>query len=219
MRILQGTALVDAPPDWRKRLQADGRPVVLDLGAGDGRFVYESARKDTGSIYVAVDPDGDTLREYAYRAARKPARGGVDNAFFVVGSLEMLPDELLGVADRVRINFPWGSLMRGLLEPRVEALQAVASLVKPGGGIEIVMSYDPAHDTGAFSGEPLPPLEHAYIDEVLAPAYADAGFNVIKRRRLGIDEALGLESTWGRRLLHARPREVYFLACVPRASR
>src|SRR4051794_7968103 len=125
MRILQGTRVIEAPASWRDVVSS--RPIVIDLGAGDGRYVYESARRDPEHNYVAVDPDADALSEYAYRAARKPSRGGVQNAAFVVAAVEALPAELIGLAALVRVNFPWGSLMRGLLVPDIAILHALAS--------------------------------------------------------------------------------------------
>jgi 16S rRNA (adenine(1408)-N(1))-methyltransferase len=218
MRILQGKQVIEAPAGWRERLDTAGRPVVIDLGAGDGRYAYEGARDDRAMLYVAVDPDAATLAEYAYRASRKPARGGVENAEFVVAPVEDLPPELRGLASRVRINYPWGSLLRGLLEPDAGTLAAVASLIRPGGLLEIVMSYYPEHDPNAFAGPPLPALNERYL-ATLGPAYAGAGLPIADHRRLTRDEALDVPSTWGRRLLHARARDVYFLACVPAPER
>jgi 16S rRNA (adenine(1408)-N(1))-methyltransferase len=218
VRILQGKRVIDAPPSWRDDLLRDGRPVVIDLGAGDGRYVYESAREDASRLYIGVDPDAEALGEYAFRASRKPARGGVENARFVVASLEQLPPELHGLAAVVRVNFPWGSLLRSLLEPDDAALAALAKLA-PGGRFEVVFSYDPGHDTGAFAGAPLPPLDDAYIADPLVPAYAAAGLAVTEQRRLTQDEALAVPSTWGRRLLHARPRDVFWVAGTVSESR
>ena len=219
MRILRGKKVVEAPAGWREGVEAAGRPVIVDLGAGDGRYTYERAREDPASLYIALDPDADTLAGYAFRASRKPARGGVENALFVVAAVEALPPELRGLAERVRVNFPWGSLMRGRLEPQQPVLDATASLLRPGGIIEIVMSYDPEHDTNAFAGDPLPPLETACVEETLVPAYVGAGFSVTEHRRLTQDEALAVPSTWGRRLLHARPREVHFISMMPTQPR
>jgi 16S rRNA (adenine(1408)-N(1))-methyltransferase len=218
VRILQGTKVIEAPPSWRDDVSRDGRPVVIDLGAGDGRYAYESARNDPSRLYIGVDPDADGLSEYAYRAARKPARGGVENARFVVASVEQLPAELEGIAALVRVNFPWGSLLRALLQADGGALGALSKLA-PAGRFEIVFSYDPLHDTGAFAGEPLPPLDETYIAETLASAYLAAGLSIKEQRRLTQDEALAIPSTWGRRLLHARPRNVYWVAGAVSATR
>jgi len=212
MRILNGTKVMDASHDLIDSLLSDNRQKVIDLGAGDGRYVYESARADPATLYIAIDPDAETLADYAFRASRKPARGGVANALFVVASVEALPSELTGIADRVRVNFPWGSLMRGLLEPGPSIVRAILSLAKPGGNVELVMSYDPAHDTGAFHGPPLPVLDSAYLNSTLMPAYEPAGGGAVESRRMTQDEALAIPSTWGRRLLHARPREVFWVA-------
>jgi 16S rRNA (adenine(1408)-N(1))-methyltransferase len=212
VRILHGTKVIDAPPFWRAGIEHDGRPVVLDLGAGDGRWVYDSARADPSRYFIAVDPDADALSESAYRASRKPARGGVNNAAFVIAAVERLPSELGGIAALIRVNFPWGSLLRAVLEPDAALIRAIAALAAPGGTFEIVLSYHPDHDTSAFIGDPLPPLTSEYIESTLVPAYLAAGLEITEHRRLTQDEALAIPSNWGRRLLHARPRDVYCMA-------
>ena len=209
MRILQGTKLVEAPTAWREAIA--GRRVVIDIGAGDGRWAYDGARHDPDVVYIALDPDADTLADYAYRASRKPSRGGAANALFVVAAGEGLPEELRGVAALLRVNFPWGSLLRGLVLPERHVLEALAGLGAPNARFEFVISYDPEHDIAGLAGETLPPLSETRIDEVLAPPYAAAGLRLEARRRMSLDEAIAMPSTWARRLLHGRPREVFWL--------
>ena len=176
MRMLQGTKQIDAPGDWRDLIA--GRRVVIDVGAGDGRWAYDEARRHPEALYIALDPDADTLADYAYRAGRKPSRGGTDNALFVVASVEDLPPELTGIASLVRVNFPWGSLLRGLVLPEAHVLEALAGLGASDARFEFVISYDPEHDIAGLAGETLPPLSEGRIDEVLAPPYADAGLEI-----------------------------------------
>ncbi|HWC31264.1 MAG TPA: class I SAM-dependent methyltransferase, partial [Dehalococcoidia bacterium] len=209
MRLLQGTRIIEAGTGWRDEIECLTKPVVIDVGCGDGRFVYENARKDPSSIYIGLDPDAEAMAEYAFRAARKPARGGVDNASFVVASVEQLPEELQGLANRICVNFPWTGLLRGIIRPEPSVLEAIASLAGGTARFEIILCYDPEHDIAALEGEALPVLDYAYIDSVLLPAYATAGLQVTGRRRLSRDEALAIASTWGRRLLHGRPRDVF----------
>jgi 16S rRNA (adenine(1408)-N(1))-methyltransferase len=212
MRVFKGSAIVDAEPALGNELRAGHRPVVVDVGTGDGRWPYELARRDSESFYVGLDPDADALREYAYRASRKPSRGGVDNVLYVVASVERLPAELEAVADLVRVSFPWGALLRGLLRPEPALLAALVSVAKPGASVDVVLTYDPTHDHGATpDGEPLPAPALAYIKETLAPAYESAGLEVEEATLLSREEALSIPSTWGRRLLHGREREVYLV--------
>ena len=209
MRLLEGTKIVEAPPGWREDILGRGRSIAIDVGTGDGRFVYDSARRDPASLYIGLDPDAAGMAQYAFRASRKPSRGGIDNAFFVVASVEQLPPELLGLADRIYVNFPWVGLLRGLIRPQAPVLAAIASLAQLGARFEAVLCYDAVHDKAALEGEDLPALDEHYVDSVLAPTYATAGLNVTSRRRLTREEGLAIASSWGRRLLHGRPRDVF----------
>jgi 16S rRNA (adenine(1408)-N(1))-methyltransferase len=208
--LLQGTKVIEAERDWREKVPAAER-VVIDLGTGDGRYVYENARADPDGLYIGVDPDASAMAEYAYKAARKPARGGVANAHYVVAAVGQLPEELAGLADLVTVNFPWTGLLRGIIRPEPAVLEAIASLGATGCRFEVVLTYDPVHDKAALEGEDAPPLDYAYIDSTLLPAYAAAGLQITGRRGLSQDEALAIPSTWGRRLLHGRPRDVYHI--------
>ncbi len=209
MRLLLGTKITEAEPDWRQALPR--RPVLIDLGAGDGRFAYEQARHDPENLYVAVDADSATLSEYAFKAARKPSRGGIGNAIFVVAAAEALPEELAGIASLIRVNFPWGSLLRGLVLPEPTILKAVAGLASPDARFEFVICYDPIHDLAGLGGEPLKPLDQTRIDTVLEPAYAAAGLLLKARRKLDLKEALAIPSTWGRRLAYGHRRDVFLI--------
>jgi len=210
VRVLKGTKITElAASDFEALL--NGRALTVDVGAGDGRWVYEEARRDVAGFYVAVDPDADALADYAYRAARKPARGGVENALFVVASLEQLPLEILGRAVLVRVNFPWAGLLRGLLRPDPQALEALISLAAPDASIEIVTGYDADHDRAALQGEDLPTLDAAYIESTLTPAYELAGITIERVQALSHEETLAIASTWGRRLVHGRPQRAVFL--------
>jgi 16S rRNA (adenine(1408)-N(1))-methyltransferase len=210
MRVLVSKQIVEVDVGWLEP-RLGGRRVLIDVGAGDGRYVYETARGDPAALYIGLDPDAAALSSYAFRAGRKPARGGIDNVIYVVAALEQLPDELAGVADTVRVNFPWAGLLRGVIRPEPDALAALRRLSRPDGRIEIVLTYDVEHDKAALEGEALPTLDERYIEETLRPAYRAAGIEVESARRLSRDEALAIPSTWGRRLLHGRPRSVFLI--------
>jgi 16S rRNA (adenine(1408)-N(1))-methyltransferase len=211
VRILQGKKTVEVPPETVRELLRCERQIVIDIGTGDGRWPYERARADTASLYVGLDPDASAMAEYAFRAGRKPARGGIDNVIYVVAPLEALPPELAGRASQVRVNFPWSGLLRGLLLPQASALVALQGLMAEGAVLELALTYDATHDSAALDGAPLPSLDERYIEETLRPAYLGAGLAIASVRRLSREEALEIPATWGRRLLHGRERDVFFL--------
>jgi 16S rRNA (adenine(1408)-N(1))-methyltransferase len=208
MRMVEGSRVVQGHAKWREQVLASGRRVVVDVGAGDGRWAYEMARRDPGALFLALDPDADALKEYAYRASRKPSRGGVENAAFVVASIEDPPPEVQGVADEVHVLLPWAALLRGLLRPEPAVLRGLASLLKPGGEVRLVLTYDATHDHGAEVDADIGSLNPATIERLSEP-YSECGIQIEGARELGLDESLAIPSNWGRRLLHGRARPVY----------
>ena len=218
VRILEGTKVVDIDNGKAVALLAGVRPIAVDVGTGDGRWAYENARADGGSLYIGLDPDAAAMAEYAYRAARKPSRGGVENVMFVIASLEQLPVELAGSAGRIRVNYPWAGLLRGILRPQQEALAALKGLMVRDASLELVLTYDAEHDSAALEGASLPSLSEAYIESVLTPAYRAAGPTFDEVRHLSREEALAIPSTWGRRLLHGRARDVFLIRAALDAS-
>src|SRR5262245_40178432 len=91
-----------------------GGGVIIDLGTGDGSFVYQSARRHPDRFYIGIDAQSSALEKVSEKIHRKPAKGGAPNLLFIQAAAEELPSELDGVADEVHTHFPWGSLLRAL---------------------------------------------------------------------------------------------------------
>ena len=106
----------------------------MDLGTGDGRFVLASAAAEPETLVIGIDASAGAMAESSDRAARSPRRGGLPNAMFVAAAAETPPAELLGIASRVVIQLPWGSLLRGALalDEDVARGKRVALLELPG---------------------------------------------------------------------------------------
>ena len=84
-------------------------------------------------------------------------------------------------------------------------------MLKPGGAFEIIMAYVPDHDPNAFAGEPLSSWTMLASRRSSLPMRSRLRSNTT---RLTQDEALAIASTWGRRLLHARPRPVMLVSGI-----
>ena len=108
----------------------------MDVGAGDGGYVLHRARTEPTTFALAIDASPDSLASGAWRAKR--ARRG--NAAFLVVGVERLPEELSCVADEVTVHFPWGSLLRGLLDGAPAVVGPIATLVRPRGELRVLLS-------------------------------------------------------------------------------
>jgi len=168
-----------------------GEGVIIDIGTGDGRFVYQSARQNPNKFYIGIDPNVRPLEKISEKIHRKPAKGGASNVLFVQAAIEDLPPELDGVADEVHIHFPWGSLLRAVATGDIDVLCNVRRICAPGAMLEIVVN-DPIADQ---------PIER----------YRLAGFEVLEHGSVPAAQWSEFESTWARRLKQNENRSVVYL--------
>jgi 16S rRNA (adenine(1408)-N(1))-methyltransferase len=189
--------------------------VIIDLGTGDGRAALALAEAEPTTLVIGVDADAASMAETSHRAAGSTARGGRPNLLFVVAAAEAPPFELLGLADEIRILFPWGSLLRGLLGRDGRVAQGIVALARPGARISAtvsVTSRDGVGDITDFDSTTVADLERAL---------SRAGLHVTSNCRVEREEVRATRSTWGRRLLGgAGERPVWRLEFVlePRST-
>jgi 16S rRNA (adenine(1408)-N(1))-methyltransferase len=165
----------------------------IDVGTGDGRAALALAARDPAALVVGLDAVAAPMARASRRAARPPDRGGRPNVLFVVAAIEEPPDELVGRADLVTVNLPWGSLLRGVLGLEVRATSGLASLVRPGGALTAVVSVEPRDGLGDL-------LQAAQSDKWLRAAWEKHGFRLAAPERADRPKIAAIGSSWARRL-------------------
>ena len=168
-----------------------GEGVIIDIGTGDGRFVYQSARQNPNKFYIGIDPNVRPLEKISEKIHRKPAKGGAPNVLFVQAAIEDLPAELDGVADEVHVHFPWGSLLRAVATGDVDILRNVRRICAPGALLEVVINDQ--------------------IADQLIERYRSAGFEVLEHGSVPAAQWSEFETTWARRLKQNEHRSVVYL--------
>ena len=185
--------------------------MVIDIGTGDGRFVYQSARRNPNKFYIGIDPNTRPLEKISEKIYRKSAKGGAPNALFIQSAIEDLPEELDGVADELHVHFPWGSLLRVVGMGDFEALGNLRRICAVGALLEVVIGIDPVRDRSEVERLGLAPLPLEFIDNVLAANYAAAGFEIVERGILAASEWPKLETSWAKRLQGNEHRPITYL--------
>jgi len=175
--------------------------VIIDIGTGDGRFVYQSARRNPNKFYIGIDPNTRPLEKISEKIHRKPAKGGAGNVLFIQSAVEDLPTELDGVANEVHVHFPWGSLLRAVAMGDIAVLRNLRQICAVDALLEIVIGIDPVRDQSEIERLGITPLTLEFIDGVLAENYRAAGFEIIEHRVLAPSEWPKLETSWAKRLL------------------
>jgi 16S rRNA (adenine(1408)-N(1))-methyltransferase len=185
--------------------------VVIDIGTGDGRFVYQSARQNPKKFYVGIDPNVRPLEKISEKIYRKPSKGGASNVLFIQAAVEDLPAELDGVADELHVHFPWGSLLRAVANGEVAVLQNLRRICAPDALLEIVIGLDPARDQSEIERLGLVPLSLEVIDQQLASRFHEAGFEVTERGIIPAAEWPEFNTSWAKRLHQNEQRRITYL--------
>lgn len=114
--------------------------VHIDIGTGDGRFARHIAQTYPSCFAIGVDACRENLVEVSRRAP--------SNALFVIANARALPPELRGLAYQVTVNFPWGSLIEGLLEPESGVLAGLRAIARPGAALDIRLNAGALAEAG-----------------------------------------------------------------------
>lgn len=192
---------------------ATGEGVVIDIGTGDGLFVYQCARDNPNKFYIGIDANARPLEKISEKIHRKPAKGGLPNILFIQAAIEDIPPELDGVADEVHVHFPWGSLLSVVATGDQALLRGLRRVCSPGCLLEVVIALDPERDHSEIERLGLNTLSTDYLDQELASRYQTAGFEIFERGVLAQSEWTNLHTSWAKRLRGSEGRTlIYFLA-------
>ncbi len=174
--------------------------MVLDVGTGDGLYLYRSARANAAKFFIGIDANARPLEKISEKIYRKPSKGGLANVLFVQSAVEELPPELDGVANEIEVNFPWGSLLSAVAGSNEAGLSGLRRVCSVGGVMKVVLALDPERDAAELKRLDLPNLTANYLDEMLAWRYREAGFEIVQRELLPGPALSSFESSWSKRL-------------------
>ena len=164
-----------------------------------------TAAAHPGLLVIGVDADARSMADASRRAARAPRRGGLPNALFVVAAAEALPPELDCRADALTVQFPWGSLLRGLLQADPAILAGLARVTRPGATLTLLLSLTERDRA----------IGPTSLDEptfaALAPPYAAHGLLLREARPATREEIASSHSTWAKRLAAGTARPVWLV--------
>jgi 16S rRNA (adenine(1408)-N(1))-methyltransferase len=118
---------------------------------------------------------------------------------------------LAGVADRITIILPWGSLLRAVVAPEIGSLRHIARLCLPKASIEIVLSYDEQRDVRLSAPLGTGGLDEEHMRTTLPGLYGQAGLLIVAAEQISQRELADCQTTWARRLAFGRPRKVWRL--------
>ncbi len=206
MKIVKGNKQTDI---LFKEFSENFKKVVVDLGTGDGRFVYKKALIEKDTLFVGIDPSAQQLEIYSKKAIRKK----LTNALFVLGSLELIPEELTGSADELFVIFPWGSLLQAIAVPN-ENLKNVLKILKVEGTLTLVLGYSKESEPSETRRLELPEINLEYISKFLIPTLNKFSLIDIEIKQLNKSEIKELGTSWANTLTFGKERPIFRIKLI-----
>jgi len=166
--------------------------IALDLGTGDGRYVRTLASQQPDWFVIGMDSCREHLHENS--------RAKLPNMLFVIASAQNLPCDFKGLFSKLTINFPWGSLLEGLLVGDSDLMHGLAFVTKPYAQIEIHLNG------GALQEKGIGLEEGAERIQRIANEY---GWDLKSACQMEADALRTFPTTWAKRLAYGRdPRAI-----------
>lgn len=213
MRILKGKTIIETstPDNIIEKFDS----VIVDIGTGNGRFVYKNARNNPKDFYIGIDPVAENMMEFSTKTIKKPSKGGIANAIYIIAAAEKLPQKLHNIADKIYVNLPWGSLLEGVVKGSAVILNNIVNIAKPPKShVEIWFTYNNLHEAGEMSRRELPPLSVEYIKDTLSPIYKSCGIDIIEIDVVNNDDLKKFDTQWSKRLGFGRARDVFRIRAI-----
>lgn len=174
----------------------------IDIGTGDGRFVQHIAQNHPNRFVIGIDACRDNLSDVSRRA---PA-----NTLFVIANALALPPELNGLGEHITINFPWGSLLGGLLSQDQALLEGLLRITCLNATLEVRLNGGALAEKGWT-------LEQGanQVQRVLA----DNGFAMRSARMMTANDLRACPTTWAKRLAFGRDPRAMSLQSIRKGAK
>jgi 16S rRNA (adenine(1408)-N(1))-methyltransferase len=210
LNIVKGKNILEMNGSDLKSLINGYENIVIDIGTGDGKFVYNQARKNPDNFYIGIDSSINLLEDISIKIYKKESRGGLKNIIFIQMPIEEISEELNGIADIIYVNFPWGSLLSGIVRGEEIVLRNIRNIAKSLENVSlyIYLTYNPSFEPDFIEEKDLPHLSYEYIDTILREKFKNFEIEIKEINTLEVNEAKKLTS-WAKKILSQRRREVY----------
>jgi 16S rRNA (adenine(1408)-N(1))-methyltransferase len=197
METIRGRKSLELDFNGFKERLANYNRIILDLGTGDGRYARYLADKNPDRFIIGVDACRENLREHS--------QAKLQNMLFVIASAQDLPKELNGLVSHITINFPWGSLLEGLLTGDPMLMRGLESISRASTSVDLRLNGGALAEVGTT----LEAGAEAIYNNLLR-----AGWQVETPVMMATSALRSFPSTWAKRLAFGRdPRAVEMSGC------
>jgi len=176
--------------------------VFLDIGTGDGRYVYKSALSNPNYLYIGIDP-ASNLKEYQ----REINRNRLQNAILINSSIENFNPEVTHFFDKITILLPWGNLLKYTATADQNFFEKITKLLKNNGEIQIIFGFNEEleeKETKRLNLVELTEKELSYLKQL----YENLNnLELVSFNEISYKDLEDFETTWAKKLSFGKNRQ------------
>lgn len=193
-----------------KNLTSNFQSIHVDIGTGDGKYIYKQALKFPNVYFIGIDNVKKNLEKTSTKVLKK-YKNNTGNILFIISSLEAIPYDINNIADRITIYLPWGILLEAIVRPLEEILKHVAIIAKNQSIFEFIITYSPIYEGNEMERRGLPNIGPNYFCAEYQKKLKSIGLVLTKISILSNDQLKQIESSWAKRLAFGRARQFFKL--------
>lgn len=204
MRILRSSKEIEISNE-EFLLKINGyNKLIIDLGTGQGSFVYYNALENRECFYIGLDSCGDSMKKYAI----KQYKNKVNNLIYVIMNAQKIDDIFKNRFSEIYINLPWGTLLEGIFKEELNIINSISLIALSGCKINICFSYDDRFEKCEIERRGLPKLNSEYFEKNFKPIYDKYNIDI---KSIELKERVNFRSKWIHVLSESRGREFYLI--------
>lgn len=207
IKIVNGNKIEEMPKTEFEQLIHKFETVVLDLGTGDGRFIFKQAQTNPHCLFIGVDPSHKQLEIYS----KKANKNKLNNVLFIWDSIENMGSAYANTADKVCVYLPWGTLLQHLVKPHSSHISKICDIARTGGKIEIILGYTQENEPSEVERLELDEINEEHLRNKVVPVFNRFNFRLVELVELHIKDLVDLETTWGKKLAFGQNRPMFKL--------
>lgn len=179
---------------------------VLDIGTGDGRYVYKSALLNPNTLYIGIDP-ASNLKEYQREINRKK----LTNAILLKSSIENFDPKISSIFDQISVILPWGNLLKYVVIVDQDFFIKIASWMKPSSKLQIIFGFNEELEEKETKRLSLTELTEKEVEFIKEKYHNLKDFKLEIFEEINNKDLKQFETTWAKKLTFGANRKYIYV--------
>jgi len=186
--------------------KSDFNRIILDIGTGDGRYVYKNALNNSQYLYIGIDP-AKNLKEFQREINRKRLK----NAILINSSIENFSLDRAELFDEIQIILPWGNLLKYCVSVDLDFFIKISKWLKKEGTINIIFGFNEEYEEKITKRLNLKDLNENEISFLKSNLEKLPNLKLINFEVLTPKNLINFETTWSKKLNFGANRKYFYI--------